>query len=366
MAQPRVLVLFGGVSSEHSVSCLTAAGVLAAIDPERYQVVTVGITADGHWTPVDRVTVQAYGSVSGLPQVAPGPEALLFRDGPTVALATRRGDKLTDLTSVDVALPLLHGPFGEDGTVQGWFELLGLPYVGAGVLASAACTDKITTKRLLAQAGLPVGPSVGLDDWAWRHDREACLARVDQLRPPWFVKPSRGGSSVGISRVEQREDLAAAIAEARRWDPRVIVEQGVTGAREIECGVLIDRRLGPPTASLPGEIKLAQADRFYDFGLKYLSADGVDLMAPAALEPAQTTAVQELAVAACLALDVEGLARVDSFVKGAEIVINEVNTMPGFTAISLFPRLWGVSGVSYPELIARLLDEALSRPPGLR
>jgi D-alanine-D-alanine ligase len=189
---------------------------------------------------------------------------------------------------------------------------------------------------------------------------------VERLRPPWFVKPSRGGSSVGISRVERPEDLAAAIAEARRWDPKVIVEQGVTGAREIECGVLVDRRLGPPTASLPGEIKLDQPGRFYDFGLKYLAAEGVDLVVPAVLEPGQTAAVQALAVAACLALDVEGLARVDSFVRGSEVVLNEVNTLPGFTAISLFPRLWGVSGVDYPELIARLLDEALSRPAGLR
>jgi D-alanine-D-alanine ligase len=368
-SQPRVLVVYGGDSSEHEISCLTAATVAAALDPARYDARWVGIARGGAWRLADQATVRSYTmSADRRPAVDPGlPPALLHRaaDG-GVGLACLDGDRLADETPVDVALVLLHGPYGEDGTSQGRFELLGLPYAGAGVLSSAACQDKVTMKLILAAAGLPIGPYVGLDAADWRHDPAGCLERIDTLAYPLFVKPARGGSSIGISRVERPDQLAAAIEEAHRFDPKVIVEQGVADMREIECGVLVDRREGAPRVSQPGEIKVQRADNFYDFEAKYLHEAEADLVVPAALDPAVTAEVQRLAAAACRALDVEGLARVDTFVTAAGVLVNEVNTMPGFTPQSLFPRLWAASGLPYPDLIGQLIEEALARPRGLR
>ncbi|MDR1806746.1 MAG: D-alanine--D-alanine ligase [Propionibacteriaceae bacterium] len=368
MPKPRVLVVFGGASTEHGVSCLTASGVLAALDRDRYDVALAGITTEGDWIRADEATVRAYRVTSaGLPTLDPdGPAALLYRDGATVLLATLDHGQLLDPVTVDVALALLHGPFGEDGTIQGLFEMLGLRYVGAGVLASAACMDKVTMNRVLAAAGLPVGPFAAIEDVDWRADEAACLQACAGLKYPLFVKPARGGSSVGITRVETPADLPAAIVTARRYDPKVIVEEGLVGIREVECGVLVDRRVGGPVASLPGEILVNTPTRFYDFTQKYLPEAAVDLVVPAPLTEAQRAEVQRLAVAAAVALDVEGLARVDTFVTADGVVVNEVNTMPGFTATSLFPRMWEATGVAYPELIGRLLDEALARPLGLR
>jgi D-alanine-D-alanine ligase len=350
------------------VSCLTAAGVLAAIDPERYDAVAVGIARDGSWTIADQAVVRAYrATAAGLPEVDPaGPPALLFRHGGEVRLGRIDGAAIVDAVPVDVALALLHGPFGEDGTIQGLFEMLGLRYVGAGVLASAACLDKVAMNRILEAAGLPVGPFVGLDDQDWRDHRTSCLERLRSLAFPLFVKPARGGSSLGITRVESEQELPAAIELAREFDRKVIVEQGFTGMREVECGVLADRRRGGPEASLPGEVRVLTDTQFYDFDLKYLPEAAVELFVPAPLDEATTAEVQRLAVAACLALDVEGLARVDTFVTRDGVFLNEVNTMPGFTPTSLFPRMWEASGVPYPELVCRLLDEALARPQGLR
>jgi len=382
MPKPRVLVVFGGASPEHGVSCLTASGVLAAIDPARYEVALVGIARDGRWVLADEAEVRAYRArpaglpgvdasrpavPGGLPEVdGSGPPALLYRDGATAVVGRLDGAAIRDRVTVDVALALLHGPFGEDGTIQGLFEMLGLRYVGAGVLASAACMDKITMNRVLQAAGLPVGAFVGLESTDWETDREGCLARCGGLGYPVFVKPARGGSSLGIRRVDEASGLAGAIEEARRFDPKVIVEQGVTDMREVECGVLIDRRNGGPVTSVPGEIQVRAAGRFYDFDLKYFADGAVDLVVPAPLEPAVVAEIQRLAAAACQALDIEGLARVDTFVTGDGVLISEVNTMPGFTPTSLFPLMWQASGVDYPALVGRLLDEALTRPLGLR
>jgi D-alanine-D-alanine ligase len=368
MSKPRVLVVFGGASSEHGVSCLTAAGVLGAIDPDRYDTVAVGIARDGAWVWADEAEVRAFRITSaGLPEVDPlGPAALVYRHGHEVRAGRLDGSGITEAVRVDVAIALLHGPYGEDGTIQGLFEMLGLRYVGAGVLSSAASMDKITMNRVLAASGIPTGPFVGLDDVAWRTDPEGCLDAIAVLTYPLFVKPSRAGSSIGISRVDDPAGLRAAIELARQYDPKVIVEQGFTGMREVECGVLVDRQAGTAEASLPGEVRVMTDSQFYDFDLKYLPDQAVELMVPAPLDDATTAEVRRLAVAAALALDVEGLARVDTFVTADGVVINEVNTMPGFTPTSLFPRMWEATGLPYPALVSRLLDEALARPMGLR
>jgi D-alanine-D-alanine ligase len=366
--KPRILVVFGGDSSEHEISCLTAAGVAAAIDPARYDVCWVGIARGGSWVLVDEAAVRSYRIGHGeRPAVDPGlPAALLRRLPDGVQVARVEGDRLTGQLPVDAAFVLLHGPYGEDGTIQGLFEMHGLPYVGAGVLSSAACQDKVAMNQILAAAGLPVGPHVGIDDAAWRWDRGGCLQRVASLAYPLFVKPARGGSSIGISRVERPDGLVPAIELARRHDPKIIVEQGFTAMREIECGVLVDRREPVPAISALGEIQVKRPDKFYDFDAKYLCEEEAELIVPAQLDPPVADAVKSLAAAACQALDVEGLARVDTFVTAHGVYINEVNTMPGFTPRSLFPRVWEASGVPYPDLIARLIDEAMARPRGLR
>ncbi|MDR1449641.1 MAG: D-alanine--D-alanine ligase [Propionibacteriaceae bacterium] len=367
-SKPRVLVVFGGDSPEHEISCVTAAGVASAIDPGRYDTCWVGIARGGAWVSVDEDTVRSYRIAPGLlPAVDPGlPSALLVRRPGGVEVAQLDGERLTGAVPVDIALILLHGPYGEDGTIQGLFEMHGLPYVGAGVFSSAACQDKIAMNLILAAAGLPVGPYIGISDADWRWDRQAVLAKAAALVYPLFVKPARGGSSIGISRVEAQADLAAAIETARRHDPNVIVEQGFTDMREVECGVLVDRREAAPAVSALGEIRVNKVDKFYDFEAKYLAEEQVDLVIPAPLEPDLAREAVRLAAAACQALGVEGLARVDTFVTAAGVYINEVNTMPGFTPRSLFPRVWAASGLAYTDLVTRLIEEALARPQGLR
>lgn len=367
-ARIRLLLVFGGDSSEHEISCLTAKGVLAAADPERFEVTCVGIARGGRWVRIDREVVASYAIVEGrLPQVeADLQEALLVRHRGGVAVAGREGDDLVDLTPVDVAFALLHGPFGEDGTIQGLFEMNGLRYVGAGVLSSAMCQDKVAMKQQLSACGLPVGPYVTISDLRWRTDREGSLDAVDTLTYPVFVKPARGGSSIGITRVTSRSGLAVAVEAARRHDPKVIVEQGFVEMREIECAVLGDAT-GTPRTSLPGEIVVHTEDRFYDFALKYLPDQPVEVVAPADLPESVVAEVRRVAAAAFLGLDVEGLARVDTFVlPDGEVVVNEVNTMPGFTATSGYPRMWQASGVDYPALVTNLVELALARPLGLR
>lgn len=364
----RVALVFGGVSSEHEISCLTAGGVARAIDPDRFEVVGLGIRPDGAWVRIDADELARFEVVDGcLPRVpSDRPEAVVLRGRSGPEVATRDGDRLLDPSRIDVAFALLHGPWGEDGTIQGLFEMLGVRYVGAGVAASAIGMDKDLMKRAMAAAGLPVGPWVAITPAQWRDDTAGCLARVDELAYPVFVKPARGGSSIGIAKVADPSGVAAAIEQARCYDPKVVVEQGFVGAREVEVAVLQDLD-GPPRVSLPGEIVMHTDDRVYDFAAKYLPEEQVSLQVPADLGPALTAAVRELAARTFAAMDVEGLARVDLFVdaEGA-LFVNELNTMPGFTRTSMFPMMWAASGLEYPELIATLIRLALDRPVGLR
>jgi D-alanine-D-alanine ligase len=359
----RVAVVFGGRSSEHPISCVSAGSVLGHLDRERFEVVPVGITTDGAWVlGVDDPAALRI-TDGTLPAVGADAAALALPADPTRGGLIRldHGHAGEVLSGVDVVFPVLHGPFGEDGTIQGLLELAGLPYVGPGVLASAAGMDKEFTKKLLAAESLPVGrfvvlrPGVGTLTPEQRRD----------LGLPVFVKPARAGSSVGITRVTDWADLADAIAYARKHDPKVLVEAAVVG-REIECGVL-EEPDGSVRASLPAEIRVVgEGVAFYDFAAKYLD-DVCEFDIPAKLEDVTSERIRELAIEAFRALDCQGLARVDFFVgPTGEITINEVNTMPGFTPISMFPRMWAVTGVDYPTLLTTLVDTALARGTGLR
>jgi len=367
--RPRLAVVFGGTSSEHGVSCLTAAGVLGAVDRDAYDVIGIGITPSGRWIVVDPAAIAALGVQDGqLPALTEqAADAVLVRESSGGELAVREGGGLAQLGPVDVAFSLLHGPFGEDGTIQGLFEMMGTRYVGAGVLASAVGMDKHYMKLVLAASGLPVGPFVAVTPGEWARDRDACLAAAAALTFPLFVKPARGGSSLGIRKVDDPAELAAAIEFAQTYDPKVVVEQGFVGARELECGVLTDLGGGPPQASEVAEIVVHGEGAFYDFDAKYLPEEQVRLDVPADVKPALADEVRRLAVATFQALGCEGLARVDVFVTpDSEVVVNEINTMPGFTPHSMFPRMWAASDLDYPALVDRLIQLALRRPVGLR
>lgn len=367
-ARARVAIIFGGASSEHGVSCLTAAGVLHAIDRERYEVTCIGIAPSGRWTLVDPEAAAAMQTVDGvLPAVAEsGPEVVLVSTGEGPGLSVRDGNHVDDPRPLDVAFALLHGPYGEDGTIQGLFEMHGLRYVGAGVAASANGMDKHLMKACFAAAGLPQGPYEVITASQWATDRAAALCRLDRLELPLFVKPARAGSSIGISKVDDRADLAAAIEEARAHDPKVIVEQGING-REIECAVLGSGLSGVPRTSLVGEIRMVDGSGFYDFEAKYLPGEQVALDIPARIDESLQRRVQEVAVQTFEAIGAEGLGRVDTFVlDSGEVLVNEINTMPGFTQYSMYPQLWERSGLSYPALIDELIQLALARPVGLR
>jgi D-alanine-D-alanine ligase len=362
----RVAVVFGGRSNEHAISCVSAGSILRNLDPERFEVVAVGITPEGSWVLTDGDPDALAIADRQLPGVSSksGTELALTADprraGQLVSLAPGGAEVLA---SVDVVFPVLHGPYGEDGTIQGLLELAGVPYVGAGVLASAAGMDKEFTKKLLAAEGLPIG------DYAVLRPSESILdaKQLDRLGVPAFVKPARGGSSIGVSRVTSREELPEAIAYARQHDPKVIVESAIVG-RELECGVL-EFPDGTVQASTVGEIRVAgvrgREDSFYDFATKYLD-DAAELDVPAKIDDDVTDAVRELAIRAFAAIDGRGLARVDFFLTDDGPLINEVNTMPGFTTISMYPRMWAASGVDYQTLLATMVDTALSRGMGLR
>jgi D-alanine-D-alanine ligase len=365
--KPRVAVVFGGRSSEHAVSCMTAAGVLRALDRDRYDVVPVGIATDGRWVLAadDPAALEARGAT--LPRVDDSGPGVLVPTSTTdrTFSVLRQGEVPRTLGDVDVVFPLLHGPFGEDGTLQGLLELGDVPYVGSGVLASAASMDKHYMKVLLAGQGLTVGPYAVITPRQWATDPEAALATLEPLGFPLFVKPARGGSSMGISKVEDASGLRAAIERARRHDPKVIVEAAVVG-REIECGVLQDLD-GTPRASEVGEIEVLSGHEFYDFEAKYIDEEHVRLSCPADVSDDVRTRVQDVAVRAFDVMGCEGLARVDVFLtRDGQVVVNEINTMPGFTPHSMYPRMWAASGVDYPALVDRLLQLALSRPTGLR
>ena len=346
----RVAVVYGGRSSEHAISCVSAGSILRHLDPDRFEVIPVGITAEGTWL---RTDVQ--------------PEDLVITDRRLPAVTGESATPLElaarILASVDVVFPILHGPYGEDGTIQGLLELAGVPYVGAGVFASAAGMDKEFAKMVLGAAGLPIGDYVVLRPRQNRPRAED----VERLGFPLFVKPARGGSSIGVSRVVSAGDLTAAIAEARRHDPKVIIEAAIEG-RELECGVL-EFPDGSVKASTIGEIRVAGFDGrdngFYDFETKYLD-DAAELDVPAILDDGTADELRQLAIATFTALDCQGLARVDFFLTERGPIVNEINTMPGFTTISMFPRMWGASGVDYPALLGTMVDTALARGTGLR
>jgi len=362
----RVAVLFGGRSTEHSISCITAGSVLAALDPLRYDVVPIGITREGRWVLAsdDPATYQIQGGA--LPQVAASDASVVLAADPTAPelVVSEPGAVPRQLVDVDVVLPLLHGPYGEDGTIQGLLELAGIPYVGAGVLSSAVAMDKHYMKLVLQGGGLPDIPHVVVRPREWDEDPSAVRESVASLGFPVFVKPARGGSSIGISKVHDVGELDDAIELAQRSDPKVIVEAMVEG-REIEVGVLEGIDGGAPEVSLAAEITVRDRE-FYDFDAKYLALD-TDIAVPASLTADVEAQIRRLAVMAFEALSCEGLARVDFFVTSAQrVLVNEVNTMPGFTPTSVFPRVWAASGLDYPALLDRLIQTALRRPTGLR
>jgi D-alanine-D-alanine ligase len=357
--RPRLAVLFGGRSTEHAISCVSAGSVLDALRDGPWELVPVGITREGTWLlpEADQSFV-----IEGerLPEVRAGRPVVLVGDASFRGLRPLDGG---EPIAVDVVFPVLHGPYGEDGTVQGQLEMAGLPYVGSGVFASSAAMDKAHMKAMLRSAGLPIAPYavLGAASGLSEADRE-------RLGLPVFVKPARGGSSVGISKVSSWDQLPAALELARESDPKVVIEAGVVG-REVECGVLGQGGADAaeaPEASLPAEIKVSSDYEFYDFEAKYLT-DSTTFDVPADLPPEVTDEVRRCAVAAFTALDCAGLARVDFFVRGdGEVLVNEVNTMPGFTPVSMFPLMWAATGLDYPALVDRLIRLALQEGTGLR
>jgi D-alanine-D-alanine ligase len=364
----RLALLYGGRSAEHQVSVVSARSVIEALDPERFEVVPIGITRDGSWMLPDTPPAELVAPDGGLPEVDAAGTALALRPdqrSATFAAASPAsggsGGALSTPTAnspaIDVVFPILHGPYGEDGTVQGLFELADVPYVGVGVLASALAMDKAMAKVVFAQAGLPQVPFLLVREAEWRADPDRVTAEIgERFTFPVFVKPSRLGSSIGITKVKIPADLPAALEAAYAHDAKALVEQGVA-ARELECGVLGNEH---PETSLVGEV--VPGNEFYDFEAKYLD-ESLQLLIPAPVPDQVAARVRELAVSAFKALDCEGFARVDFFYLEAsgEVLLNEVNTIPGFTPKSMFPLLWSASGLAYPELVARLVELAVER-----
>lgn len=386
MKKIRVGILFGGRSGEHEISLLSAASVFNAIDKDKYEVVPIGITKEGRWVTAGQAERLLQGKFedhkhlrAGDPEATPGAAVLakgeavvvppepqrhgvmtpFETDASSHALTRRAADRAIN---VDVIFPVLHGTFGEDGTIQGLLELADMPYVGAGVLGSAAGMDKDIMKALFRAAGLPIVKHVTFlrSDWEANPNKIQKLVE-SKLKYPVFVKPANLGSSVGISKARDSKELGPAIEEAAKFDRKIVIEQGVGGrkqkAREIECSVLGNDK---PEASLPGEI--VPSTEFYDYKAKYLD-EGSQLIIPAKLSKAETKEVQRLAIGAFKAVDCSGLARVDFLIepKSGKLYLNEINTMPGFTAISMYPKLWAASGVSYSDLIGRLIHLGLER-----
>jgi len=364
----RVAVLFGGRSAEHEISIVSARSVIEALDPARYDVVAIGVTKEGRWhlMPGGPPALRGGASSGGLPGVAEGTgtEIALDQDPGSQALVASDGSR----TEIDVVFPVMHGPFGEDGSIQGFLEMAGVPYVGCGVLASSCGMDKVVMKTLFRDAGLPVCRYTSFLRAEWEADRSAVARRVArQLGFPCFVKPANLGSSVGISRATNARTLEEAVDLAALYDRKVIVEEGVD-AREIECAVLGGRGGARARASVPGEIVVDHdAADFYDFEAKYLSDSQARTDAPADLPDDVAERIRDLAVRAFEAIGAEGLSRVDFFVQpDGEVVINEINTMPGFTPISMYSKMWEASGMTYRELVHELIQLALERPTALR
>ena len=366
----RVAVVFGGRSSEHEISCVTAGSVMSVIDPDRYEVVPVGITPSGNWvlTSGDPEALRIDAVTKALPSVSEeGVELALPFDGPGRLMTVSPGQGTQRLAEVDVVLPLLHGPFGEDGTIQGLFEMMGVRYAGAGVFSSAAAMDKVFMKALLVGNGIPTSPFVAITERTWRNERKKVLDDIAELGTTVFVKPARAGSSVGITRVRDSSDtdaVVAAVETAREHDPKVLVEAQVIG-REIECGVLESEDGGTPDVSFPAEVHVADGFDFYDFEAKYLSTSSLTI--PAEIPEEATADLRQMAADVFEAMGCEGLARVDFFyTEDGEVLVNELNTMPGFTPASAFPKMWEATGVDYATLVERMIATALRRDPGLR
>jgi D-alanine-D-alanine ligase len=352
----RVAVLFGGRSAEHEISVISARSVIDALDPQRNDVVAIGVTREGRWVlmPSGPPTLEA--GAAELPHVTAvvGAEVSLDQEPGAQALVTAGGDR----TEIDVVFPVMHGPFGEDGSIQGFLEMAGVPYVGAGVLASAVGMDKAVQKTLFAAAGIPVVEHEVVYERDWAEDPERVVARAADLGYPLFVKPAALGSSIGIAKIDEPVGLRPALQEAFGYGRKAVLERAVLGAREIECAVLGN---DDPVASTAGEI-VPRGHAFYDYDAKYLDDQGADLIIPASLDPETLEEVQRLAIAAFRAIDCSGMARVDFFVAtDGRVVLNEVNTIPGFTSISMYPKLWEASGVPYPDLVDRLLELAIER-----
>ncbi|HEY2456198.1 MAG TPA: D-alanine--D-alanine ligase family protein [Candidatus Acidoferrum sp.] len=343
----RVGVLFGGRSGEHEVSLVSAASVIRGMDPDKYEAVPIGITKDGHW-------LVGEGAIKMLPDILKGGRRVMLTADPTEAALVPL-DRGAGAQRFDVIFPVMHGTFGEDGTIQGLLELADLPFVGAGVLGSAIGMDKDVAKRLCQEAGIPVVPWITVHRWRWEKEPDAVRAEIEAKFPyPVFVKPATLGSSVGMTKAHSAEELGPALSFACEYGMKILVEKAVT-AREIEVSVLGNSE---PQASVPGEI--VPHREFYDYAAKYLE-DGTQLLIPASLKPAQLKKIQTLAVNAFRTLELSGMARVDFFLekRGGKIYLNEVNTIPGFTSISMYPKLWEASGIGFRELIDKLINLAL-------
>ncbi|WP_336649063.1 D-alanine--D-alanine ligase family protein [Microbacterium sp. MMO-10] len=360
MDKQTVVVLFGGRSSEHSISSATAGGVLRALDRERYDVIPVGITRAGAFVLEDDEPDKFPLDAAHLPEVADNGTRIQWPEpgGVRTLRVTRADGAVDDLGTIDVVLPLLHGPHGEDGTLQGYFDTLEVPYAGGGVLDSALCMDKHFMKIALQAAGIAVAPWITVRARQWAQDAEGVRAAAAELGLPVFVKPARAGSSVGVSKVTDPAEFDAAMRIALAEDDKVLIESGVVG-REIEVAIL--EGADGARASVPGEIVLTSRG-FYDFEGKYLGGDGVDVVCPAELADAEIAAIQDAGIRAFEAVDGRGLARVDMFLTAeGTLVVNELNTMPGFTPISMFPKCWIASGLSYRDLITELIEAGLRR-----
>ncbi|MGV9189608.1 D-alanine--D-alanine ligase family protein [Arcanobacterium canis] len=369
MRKISVAVIYGGRTGEHPISCATAGAVMAAMDPEKYDIMSIGIRRDGTWVPgeTDPDKLQLGDATA---EVAPSPERIIICPGdgtqPILARNSETGH-VRELGSVDVVFPLIHGPFGEDGTLQGLLEMAGLSYVGSGVFASAAGMDKVYMKQLLEHAGLAVGPYVYVSHARWKKHRQEVLDEISQLKFPLFVKPARAGSSLGMTKVNTMAEIDAAIANAAAIDPRVLVEQGING-REIECAVLGGLGGKRAMASGVGEVLLDVPEgEFYDFAHKYVATDVLTNQIPADVTADECQRLRDTALRTFEAFSCEGLTRVDMFLcPDGSVVVNELNTMPGFTPFSMYPALWQKEGLTYPQLVDHLIELALERPIGLR